>query len=663
MDRYNNLNNTAPEVDPLKQKKPQIDKSDFDLGNAVYFKALDGMIIPFNLWRVIPNSSIDLSISISAIMTNPYVKQLLSGKRAYVHVYHSNLSDLWEGAPELLKKGRDFKTKLTIPTLNPDISVNSVNYSTLTAGSPSSYLGLPIQYYDKGTQQSSKSPLENIKPISSGSSSKTTITNYSNFAFSALPLVMYQQIYQAHYLNKNLINGNSDWLPQVENHFILPLESSGHSVAKLSYDDTDAVSNVANTSETFDFNSEIFVPRDVDSTHVQTNSNKPFLNVMRFRQFKGDMFTAGSPFPDLMRGDVPVMSFADLTGSIDFTDAIVSEAVNASNIVGFDPNTKKIGIIQNPTTEDKTYMHLNMASTNNNAFFSNSGTTGTTYQGKLITSTLKDALNKAVVTVQNQLSFNLNALRALDVYTLLGERAARTDGTYNNYIKTMFNVDPRYHMHEPRYLGGFYLDFVNSTIEQTSESSTTPLGTVASRGISKGNGHIGKFTFNDHGYIMAVLDIVDETIYTDGVDRDWTDLTFEDQYLPLFNGLAPQATRVQELFLTGTKATNEEAFNYVERYSHLKSRRNRAVGQMSLPAYDSNNNPLDIESASYIHARRFTSKPEFNNLWVTMTPKNIDMTPYTSTQDYPYLVTAVSNVQAVLPLPYITVPSGLAIMA
>ena len=58
-DRYNNLNNTAPEVDPLKQKKPQIDKSDFDLGNAVYFKALDGMIIPFNIWRVIPNSSMD----------------------------------------------------------------------------------------------------------------------------------------------------------------------------------------------------------------------------------------------------------------------------------------------------------------------------------------------------------------------------------------------------------------------------------------------------------------------------------------------------------------------------------------------------------------------------------------------------------------------------
>ena len=653
-DRYNNLNNTAPEVDPLKQKKPQIDKSDFDLGDARYFKALDGMIIPFNLWRVIPNSSIDLSISISAIMTNPYVKQLLSGKRAYVHVYHSNLSDLWEGAPELLKKGRDFKTKLTIPTLNPVISANSVNYTTLVAGAPSSYLGLPVEKYDNTT---GITPLDNIKPINKAKSGIKSITNYDNIAFSALPFVMYQQIYQAHYLNKNLINGNSDWLPQVENHFILPLESSGHSVAQLSYDDTVAVSNVANTAEDFDFNSELFVPRDVDSDHVQTNSNKPFLNVMRFRQFKGDMFTSGSPFPDLMRGDIPVMSFSDLTGTIDWTDVVNTEQQGNTIPLAYDFQHKKIGVLSG---SDSTYTKYEQTT---QGYFYNSDHTNAS-SAKAYPSTLSDALSKAVVNVQNQLSFNLNALRALDVYTLLGERAARTDGTYNNYIKTMFNVDPRYHMHEPRYLGGFYLDFVNSTIEQTSEtSSNSALGSVASRGISKGNGKIGKFSFNDHGYIMAVLDIVDETIYTSGIDRDWTDLTFEDQYLPLFNGLAPQATRVQELFLTGVKATNESPFNYVERYSHLKSRRNKALGQMSLPAYDTNNNPVDLDSASYIHSRHFTSKPEFNNLWVSMTPKNIDMTPYSSPEDYPYLVTAVSNVDAVLPLPYITVPSGLAIMA
>lgn len=368
---------------------------------------------------------------------------------------------------------------------------------------------------------------------------------------------------------------------------------------------------------------------------------------MRFRQFKGDMFTSGSPFPDLLRGDVPVMSFSDLTGTIDW-----SNVINTSTDVG----TPKFIGLTNPETGSNSQLMAGYVS-------QTQGDNLQIYGLNSYSSNLKSALDRAVVTVQNQLSFNLNALRALDVYTLLGERAARTDGTYNNYIKTMFNVDPRKHMHEPRYLGGFYLDFVNSTIEQTSETSTTALGTVASRGIAKGNGRIGKFTFNDHGYLMAVLDIVDETVYTGGVDRDWTDLTFEDQYVPLFNGLAPQATRVQELFLTGTKATNEEPFNYVERYSHLKSKRNKALGQMSLPAYDNNNNPIDLESPSYLHTRRFTSKPEFNNLWVTMTPKNIDMTPYTSTQDYPFLMTAVTSVDAVLPLPYITVPSGLAIMA
>ena len=641
-DRYNNLNNTAPEVDPLKQKKPQIDKSDFDLGQALYFKALDGMIIPFWHLRVIPNSSIDLSIVIKAVMTNPYAKQLLSGKRAYIHVYHSNLSDLWEGAPELLKKGRDFNTKLKIPTLRHVYTrkESGVDVSVYhkTAGSPAAYLGLPVQVYDPGTSNAPLSPIENIKPIPNSSTSKIYINNYNNFEHSCLPLVMYQQIYQAHYLNKNLINNNTDWLPQVENHFILPLEASGKSISQLSYDVDQAQVNACNDDETFDFNSEFFVPRNVTSDNPQTKSNKPFLNVMRFRQFKGDMFTAGSPFPDLMRGDVPVMSFADLTGTINWDNVLSTTIVSSESVADLKVRTG--------STPNSSFIYPDPSET---------------YTGDPLVQT-KNALSKAVVNVQNQLSFNLNALRALDVYTLLGERAARTDGTYNNYIKTMFNVDPSYHMHEPRYLGGYYIDFVNSTIEQTSESNNTALGTVASRGIAQGSSHIGKFSFNDHGYLMAILDIVDETIYTGGVDRDWTDLQFEDQYLPLFNGLAPQATRVQELFLSGVKATNEKPFNYVERYSHLKSRRNKAVGQMSLPAY-SGSTPIDLESSSYIHTRRFTSEPTFNNLWVSMTPKNIDMTPYVSTQDYPFLIPAQTSVDAVLPLPYITVPSGLAIMA
>lgn len=655
-DRYNNLNNTAPEVDPTKQKNPKVDKSDFNLSCTKYFKALDGMIIPFDHFHVLPNSSYKISYDIKAIMTNPYVKQLLSGKRAYVHVYHSSFSDLWEGSDEMIKKGRDFNTKLKIPTLINSLKDNTTgnvkSYVIHNSGSPSCYLGLPVRKYDI-----SKSPLENIKPtLDTNNSNAKNINNYGDMYVSALPLVMYQQIYQAHYLNKNLINGNTDWLPQVENHFILPLEASGQSVACLSYDIDKAKSYEVNDGETFDFNSEIFVPRDVDSNHVQTKSNKPFLDIMRFRQFKGDMFTSGSPFADLMRGDTPVMSFADLTGTIDWS------AVFDSTDLG--EGTGMLGYLYDDSQDTQNPNKLQIfgfaAEDVDNPTANTRATAG-----------LKRVLEKAVVNVQNQLSFNLNALRALDVYTLLGERAARTDGTYNNYIKTMFGVSPNKHMHEPRYLGGFYLDFVNSTVEQTSptyetsgeDTVKTPLGTAASRGIAQGNGFIGNFSFNDHGYIMAVLDIVDENIYTQGVDRDWTDLLFEQQYLPLFNGLAPQATLRQELVLTGVKANNESVFNYVERYSHLKSRRNKALGQMSLPAYDGSNNPIDIESASYIHARRLPSTVEFNNLFVTMTPKNIDMTPYSSQNDYPYLITANCYNEAILPLPYITVPSGLSIMA
>ena len=628
-DRYNNNTNTAPEVDPTKQSRPKVDKSDFNLSAPVFLRALDGMIIPFWHQRCLPGSSHEINFDISTIMANPYVRELLTGKRLYVHVYHSELSDLWEGADELLKKGRDFATEYEIPTLNQFVKDGEKIYDTLTAGSPAAYLGLPVSRYD-----TTKSRLENIKPIRTNAGLQ--IEDYSNFKFSCLPLVMYQQIYQAHYLNKNLINDNNAWLPVVENHFILPLEASGQSIAQLSYDIDEAKDNDVDTDEDFDWSSDYFVP-DVKGETL-ADSNRPFLNAPRFRQFKGDMFNSGSPFADLLRGDVPVMSFADLTGSLDLSKVIIQSGDETNYNHAEDMQLKYTGTIP--------VKSVIAVETRNQL--------------------LQETLEKAVVIVQNQLSFNLNALRALDVYTLLGERAARTDGTYNNYIKTMFGVSPNKHMHEPRYLGGFYLDFVNQTVTQNSESNTTPLGTNASRGLSKGNGYIGKFSFNDHGYLMAVLDIVEETVYTGGVDRDWTDLTFDQQYLPLFNGLAPQATLQQELHLTGVQADNEDVFNYVERYSHLKSKRGKALGQMSLPAYvdvEGTPTPVDLESAAYLHTRHFTEKVEFNNKFVTRTPDNLDWTPYSQQDDYPYIITAYNGDQAILPLPYITVPSGLSIMA
>ena len=288
-DRYNNNTNTAPEVDPTKQAKPKVDKSDFNLGAPVFFRTMDGLIAPFWHQRVLPNSSHEINIDLSIIMANPYVRELLTGKRAYIHVYHSNLSDLWEGADELLKKGRDFATEYEIPTLERMVTIGADSFDTLTAGSPASYLGLPVSRYD-----TTKDRIENIKPIKS--SDGIAIEDYSNFKFSALPLVMYQQIYQAHYMNKNLCNDNDYWLPVVENHFILPIDASGQSVAQLNYDVNKAKSKALNSDEDFDWNSDFYVPSvkvDVSGTMTVKNSNKPFLNVPRFRQFKGDMFNSG----------------------------------------------------------------------------------------------------------------------------------------------------------------------------------------------------------------------------------------------------------------------------------------------------------------------------------------------------------------------------------
>ena len=62
---------------------------------------------------------------------------------------------------------------------------------------------------------------------------------------------------------------------------------------------------------------------------------------------------------------------------------------------------------------------------------------------------LLDTLNKATL---NNLQFSMAQWRYLATMTVLRERLALTDGSYNELIKAMFGYNPRWHNHNAIYL-------------------------------------------------------------------------------------------------------------------------------------------------------------------------------------------------------------------
>lgn len=623
-DRFTSLDNSSPIVDPLKSTKIDVPRSSFNFSCMKYMNGIFGAIMPFDIIRTLPDEDYNISYDILAKLRNPLVRPLLTGCRIYVHTYYNRCSDLWEGAHNFYTKGRSGNINLEMPYLLHTISYSG-QQDTMSPLAPSSYMGLPVCYYD-----SAKSALDGYKPVTVNDENRVYKVPQK---INALPFVMYARLARDKYFPKNLLYKNTNIYPDNENHFILPYSATG--VGTLDYNQPQNINFVAEKN--------LSIPQN-------DTEWKMCLNTLYFRQFKGDEFNTSSPFKDLIRGsDVPSINISDIDVNV---DTVVNSTVDSSPAFWRDANK--------PDASLNDLLAFTVYGPGENTAYLGSWTS----DGKNDFDTPQTALNRMKIKndVVNNVTakvngiINLNDLRALEAYTIFAERNARTDGDYNSLIKAQFGVSPHVKNFEAEYIGGTYQDIVFSDVTQVSQSSAdSPLGSRAGQGISASSGYIGKFHSPDYGYIMSVMTIIPDTVYTQGVERMWTELSQSEQYFPVLNNLSPQPTLNQQLFCDGTN--DDDIFGWTERYQSYKVRSNKALNYISLPT----------DKASYdtaqIMARRFSKMPTLSADFVTCSPDNVDMTPFSVIDEPPFDISVCCRVDKVSPMPYVTVPGGLSARA
>lgn len=606
-ERFTQLDNSNPIVDPLKSTKIDVPRSSFNYSRMVYMNALFGALMPFDVIRTVPNEDYNISYDILAKLRNPLVRPLLTGCRIYVHTYYSRCSDLWEGANNFFTKGRSGQIQLELPYLKHIISYDG-QQDTFTPLSPSSYMGLPVCYYD-----SAKNALDAYKPVTINEKNKIySVPDKIN----ALPFVMYARIARDKYFPKNLLFKNTNIYPDNEEHFILPYSAT--EVCTMDYNNPQNSNFVAQMN--------LSIPQN-------DTEWKMCLNTMYFRQFKGDEFNTGSPFKDLIRGDAPTINISDIVASVDASDAVGAGRTN--------------GNIYHPISiASGTYPQGAKLRT----FFDNDDDLKENDDSTM--ANLISALEKLKVNATVNGSLNLNDFRALEAYTIFMERNARTDGDYNSLIKAQFGYDPKVKNKEAIYIGGTYQDMVFSDVTQVSQSSEdSPLGSRAGQGISASSGYIGKFHSPDYGYIMSIMSIIPDTVYTQGTERMWTELEQNAQYFPILNNLSPEPILNKQLYSDGQN--DDDIFAWTERFQSYKVRSNKALNFLSLPSEKA------IYDTSQIMARRFNSLPTLSADFVTCSPDNVDMSPFSVTTEPPFDISVACRIDKVSPMPYVSVPGGL----
>jgi len=248
----------------------------------------------------------------------------------------------------------------------------------------------------------------------------------------------------------------------------------------------------------------------------------------------------------------------------------------------------------------------------------------------------------------------INQLReAFQIQKLL-ERDARSGTCYAEIVKAHFGVQFNDVTYRPEFLGGSSTRINITSVPQTSESNTTPQGTLAGYGVAMLNN--GGFTksFTEHGYVMGIASVRADLTYQQGLHRMWSRSTRYDFYWPALAHIGEQAVLTQELYCqnpatdTGSTGTvdNLKVFGYQERWAEYRYKPSQITGKLRSTASGS----LDAWHLS----QEFTSLPSLNQTFIEENPPMDRVVAVTTEPDF--LMDCYYNYRCARPMPIYSVP-------
>lgn len=172
----------------------------------------------------------------------------------------------------------------------------------------------------------------------------------------------------------------------------------------------------------------------------------------------------------------------------------------------------------------------------------------------------------------------INQLREAFAVQQILERDARGGTRYTEILKSHFGVSPLdARLQRPEYLGGSSQRMDVRSVAQTSETSGTPQANLSAYGsMADQSGFVR--SFDEHGYIMCLVNVRADIGYQQGLHRMWSRRTRYDFYLPALAHIGEQAVLNKEIFYAANQTQNEAVFGYQERWAEYRYGHSQVTG-------------------------------------------------------------------------------------
>lgn len=246
---------------------------------------------------------------------------------------------------------------------------------------------------------------------------------------------------------------------------------------------------------------------------------------------------------------------------------------------------------------------------------------------------------------------NVNNIRLLFQIQKVYEKDMRGGTRETEFYRVHFGVVvPDYTIQRPELLATSSDRIVINPVAQTSESGTTPQGTLTAFGVmppSAGGSFIK--SFDEHGWLMCVANVRADITYSQGVDRFWTMETRFDEYLPTFAHLGEEAVYQDEIYVLPDNykvRTEAKVLGYQERWYHMRFPLNLYTGLFQ---------PQVAANLSAYHlGMHFQAEVTIDDEFMSDNPPIDRIVSVTS--EHPFFVQSFFSHKMTRPLPMYSVP-------
>lgn len=207
-------------------------------------------------------------------------------------------------------------------------------------------------------------------------------------------------------------------------------------------------------------------------------------------------------------------------------------------------------------------------------------------------------------------SFTINEFRLALATQHWLERMAVGGTRYREIILAHFGVQAQdMRLDRPEYIGGMKTPVVVGEVLQTSQTDTTPLGTMGGHAIAAGFGTDDDlYEVKEHGWIISIISVIPKATYVTGMHRslNWHARNLRDEwYWPSMANLGEQAIKKIEVFADLPSDQQQEDWGYTGRYNELRHIPSRVAGEIK--------NSLSYWTGS----RAFATLPALNESFIT----------------------------------------------